>query len=107
MLREAFGAKREEVAGRCMALRDNAQREASGFALPNGQINSKSGGEWGKFGKNKMHKWVWQETPRGRKHLEDVSVDNRIILNWILKQLDGRASNEYMWLGTRTSGGLL
>jgi len=35
------------VAGYCMALQDSTQREASGFALPNGQINSKTGGEWG------------------------------------------------------------
>jgi len=39
-----------------MTLQDTAQREASLFALPNGQINSKTGGEWGKFGMNKMHK---------------------------------------------------
>ena len=49
----------QDTAGHYRALQDTTQREASGFALPNGQINSKTGGEWGELGKNKMHRWVW------------------------------------------------
>jgi len=42
---------------------------------------------------------------KGREHLEDVWVANRIIIHWILKQLDGRASTEYIWLGRDTDRG--
>jgi hypothetical protein len=34
------------------------------------------------------------ENLKGRKHSEDIGVDVRIILNWILEKLDGK-----VWIG--------
>jgi hypothetical protein len=40
-------------------------------------------------------------------HLEDLGIDWRIILKWILKKYDGWIQTAYMWHSTDTSGGLL
>jgi hypothetical protein len=37
-------------------------------------------------------------------HLEDVTVDGRIILKKILKRYDGRVWTGFVWLRTGTSG---
>jgi hypothetical protein len=41
-----------------------------------------------------------------RDNLKDLSVDGKIILEWISK-LVGKAWAGFIWLRTRTSGGLL
>jgi hypothetical protein len=39
--------------------------------------------------------------------LKDVGIEERIILKWILKKLDGTAWTGLIWLGIGTSGRLL
>jgi hypothetical protein len=41
-----------------------------------------------------MHKKFWSETLKGRDHSEDVGIDRRIILDWILGKYD-----EKLWTG--------
>jgi hypothetical protein len=42
----------------------------------------------------------------GREHLEDLSIDERI-LNCIIKKEDGRKWSGFMWLRAETSGRLV
>jgi hypothetical protein len=47
------------------------------------------------------------ENLKGRDHLEDLDVDRRIISEWVLRKLCGKALTECIWLRIGTSGGLL
>jgi hypothetical protein len=40
---------------------------------------------------------VLLEKQEGKNHLEDLSVDEKIILLRILKNWDGRAENQFVW----------
>jgi len=42
-----------------------------------------------------------------RDHLEDQSVDKKIILKWFFKKWDGRAWTGLIWLWMGKSGGRL
>jgi len=48
----------------------------------------------------------WKKV-KGRVHLEDLGVDGRIILEWILGKFGGRVWTEFIWLWIGTSGGLM
>jgi hypothetical protein len=51
---------------------------------------------------------IWSENLNGRDNLEeDRSIDERIILKWILEKLGGRIWIGSMWLRIGTCGGLL
>jgi hypothetical protein len=41
-----------------------------------------------------MHTKFWSEKLKGRDHSEDLYVDGRVILEWILVKYDGK-----MWIG--------
>jgi hypothetical protein len=38
------------------------------------------------------------ENPKERDHLEDLSVDGRIVMKWILKECDGTVWTGFIWL---------
>jgi hypothetical protein len=46
------------------------------------------------------------ENQKERDHKEDLDVDERIIIKWILERQDGLVWTELIWLRIRTSGGL-
>jgi hypothetical protein len=36
-----------------------------------------------------VHTGFWWGKPEGKRHLEDLGIDGRIILKWIFKKWDG------------------
>jgi hypothetical protein len=44
---------------------------------------------------------------KGKRPLEDLDVDGKTTLEWILGKLGGRAWNGFIWLRIRTNGGIL
>jgi hypothetical protein len=54
-----------------------------------------------------MCKKLWLESLKGRDQWEDLDVDGRIILRWILKKHGGRVWNGFVWLRIGTGSGLL
>jgi hypothetical protein len=59
-------------------------------------------GRNGKFIQN----FYWKNL-KGRDNLEDVSVDGRIILKWILEKKCANVWIRCIWMRIGTSGGLL
>jgi hypothetical protein len=54
-----------------------------------------------------MHSVFWLEIVKGKDHLEDLGVDGKIILVWILSTSGGKVWSGCAWLRIGTSGGLL
>jgi hypothetical protein len=48
----------------------------------------------------------WEETLKGRDHVQDLGVDVRIILEWVLWKYGGKVWTGRIWFRMRTSGGL-
>jgi len=48
----------------------------------------------------------WLENREGRYHAEELGVDGKIILQWILGKYGGSVWTGFMWLRIRTSSGL-
>jgi hypothetical protein len=40
-------------------------------------------------GSNEMYTEFWSGNLKGRDHMEDLGVDGRIIIEWVLKKLGG------------------
>jgi hypothetical protein len=51
------------------------------------------------------HAQIWSENLQD--HTEDLGVDRRIILEWILGKYDGKVWIGFMWLRIGTIGGPL
>jgi hypothetical protein len=47
------------------------------------------------------------ENLKGQDHLEDLGIDEKLILEWILKKLGGKVWTGFIWLRIGTSGGFL
>jgi len=47
------------------------------------------------------------ENLKGRDHLRDRIINGRKIINWILKKQRVKMWTGFIWLRTRTNGGLL
>jgi hypothetical protein len=55
--------------------------------------------------KLEMHTKFWSENLKGKDHSEDLDVDGKIILEWILGKYGGQVWTRCIWLRRRTSGG--
>jgi len=49
----------------------------------------------------------WSTNVKGRDHSEDIGVDGKIILEWILGKQGGAAWTEFICLRIGTGGGFL
>jgi hypothetical protein len=43
--------------------------------------------------------------PEGKNHSEDLGVNGKILLRWILEKQDGKTWNGFTWLRIVSSGG--
>jgi hypothetical protein len=64
------------------------------------------GGSCSTDGNDDMHTIFWLENLKGRGHLEDLGVDVKVILEWILRKYGGKLWTGCMWLRIGTSSGL-
>jgi hypothetical protein len=54
-----------------------------------------------------MRTKFWSENIKGRDHSENLGVDERITLNWILGEQGGKEWTTFIWLRIGTSGDIL
>jgi hypothetical protein len=53
-----------------------------------------------------MRTKFWSGNLKGRDYSEDLGIDGKIILEWILRKLEGKVWTVCIWLRIGTSGGL-
>jgi hypothetical protein len=53
-----------------------------------------------------MHTIFQLENQNGRYDLEDIAIDGKIILEWILEQLRGKMRTAFIWFRMGTNGGM-
>jgi len=54
-----------------------------------------------------MRTMFWLENLKRRDHLEDLGVDGKVILEWILGKYGGKVWTGFVWFNAGTSDGLL
>ena len=52
---------------------------------------------WHVWGTGEVHTGCWSGDVRERHHLDDLGVDGRLILKFILKKWDGKAWTGLIW----------
>jgi hypothetical protein len=63
--------------------------------------------KFGKWGRKKLRaRFGWVSLKEG-DHLEGLGIEGRIIIKCAFQTQDGRAWTGFIWLRTRTSGGML
>jgi hypothetical protein len=62
---------------------------------------------WHAWGTGEVGAEVLVSIPEGKKHLEDLDVDGKIILKWFFKSWLEEAWTGLLWLRIGTGGGLL
>jgi len=50
-----------------------------------------------------MQTEFWSENPKGRDHLEDLGIDGKVILEWMLGKEGGKLWTGFIWLRIGTS----
>jgi hypothetical protein len=56
-------------------------------------------------GRDEMHTRLWPENLKGRHYLEDLNVDRRITLEWMIRKRDGNLWMAYICIRTGISFG--
>jgi len=53
-----------------------------------------------------MHTKFLSENLKGRDHFEDLGMDGKITLQWVLGKQSGKIWNRFIWLRIGTNGGV-
>ena len=110
VLRRVFGPKREEVTGERRKLHNEELSDL--YALPNIMRVVKSRrmrwvGHVARMAEGRGVHRVLVGKSEGRDHWGDPDVDERIILRWIFRKLEGVVGTGWSWLRIGTGGGRL
>jgi len=91
VLRRIFGPKREGVAGSWKRLHNEELHNFYASPCIVRVVKSRRlrfAGHVACMKRWKMHMKFWSENLKGRDHLEDLGIGERIILEWILKHME-------------------
>jgi hypothetical protein len=109
VLRSIFEPKRDEVAEEWRKLQNGEL--SSLYCLPNIiwtiELKVRWAGNVAQMLGREVDKGFSCGNQRERAHLEELDVDRKIILRWVIKKWDVRASTGLFWLRIGTGGGLL
>jgi hypothetical protein len=110
VLRRIFGTKGEEVEGDWRRLHNEELRYS--YASPNIIKGIKSRrmrwtGHVAHMGEMRNASKIWSTNLTGRDHSEDLGIDGKKILEWILGKYGGKVWTGCTWLRIGTRGGLL
>jgi hypothetical protein len=67
----------------------------------------KIGGSCSMHGKYKKYIKIWSGNLKGRYYSEDLGIDGKIILEWVLGKWDGKVWTGCIWLRIGISGRFL
>jgi len=59
---------------------------------------------WHLWGRGELHTGFWWEDMRERDRVEDLGVDGRSILRWVLTKWDWESWTRLIWLRIGTGG---
>jgi hypothetical protein len=106
VLRKIYGPKREEVTGEWRRLHNEGPYD---LCLPTIICLVKSRRmRWAGHQKTReVHTLIWWGDLKERRHFEDLGIDGRIILKWIISESIGRTWTGLIWLVTGKNDGQL